>query len=100
MKRILVVLTVLVVLGTYGCGRNLANGKSNVVPAQPAPASQSTGLNQSSQSSPQDNYTAQDLKKLSSTDLEAQADKVQKEIDQLLNDLDKDSDGANLAQEQ
>ncbi len=96
MKRILVVVIVLAALGTYGCGRNSIN--RNGVPAQPAPAAQSTGSNQSS--STQDNYNAKDLKKLSSTDLEAKADKVQGEIDQLLSDLDKDSDGANLAQEQ
>lgn len=98
MKRILVVAIVLAALGTYGCGRNPAN--RNGAPDQTAPRTQSAGLNQASQSSTQDNYTAKDLKKLSSADLEAQADKVQNEIDQLLNDLDKDSDASNLAQEQ
>ena len=100
MKRMLSLVIVLVVLGTYGCGRNPANSNKSSLPSQPAPTSQSTGSSQASQRSTQDNYTAQDLKKLSPADLQAQADKVQSEIDQLLNDLDKDGEGANLAQEQ
>ncbi len=91
MKRILIVALTILALNflVFGCAKSQKAAKS------PAQNTQST---QTNQITTQDTTQATNQKQ-TPAELDAQAEKIQAEIDKLLSDLEKDSDLANLANE-